>query len=198
MATDQIKIGLTGGIGSGKSTVAKVFQFLGVPVYNSDNEAKKIMTQSPIVKQAICEQFGDQSYLSDGSINRQYLAQIIFNDPSKREKINSIVHPAVKEDFIKWSKQQNSKIVLFESALLFQSITKSVLNYIFAVSANEETRIQRVMHRDQIIENDVRRRIENQLPQKEIDQMADAVIFNNTTDLITPQVIELLKTYRNG
>jgi len=194
----MIKIGLTGGIGSGKSTVAHVFEYMGVPVYYSDAEAKKLMQHSPSVRTAIMQTFGTNSYLSNGSIDKQYLAKVIFHNSQKRKQINSIVHPAVTEDFLSWSSAQKSKIVLFESALLFQTATKSVLDYIFAVSAKESSRIMRVIKRDGLDEKEVAQRIDSQMPQKKMDALADHVIFNEDDDLIVPQVAELIKKYKNG
>ncbi|HLP55651.1 MAG TPA: dephospho-CoA kinase [Fluviicola sp.] len=188
-----LKVGITGGIGSGKSTVCAVLTEMGYPVYNSDERAKTIMETSPEVREQLIAAFGEETF-HNNRLNRAYLAQLIFNDPVKREQINAIVHPAVRADFQQWAKKQKSAIVFQESALLIETGGYRLLDYTVLVTAPEELRIKRVLKRDVIVnEEDVRSRIQSQLSDEDKRKMADFVIENDEHELLVPQVNELLR-----
>lgn len=188
-----LKVGITGGIGSGKSMVCAVLKEMGYPVYNSDEHAKTIMETSPEVRRQLIEVFGESAF-ANNQLNRSYLAQAIFNDPTKREQINAIVHPAVRADFQQWASEQTSSIVFQESALLIETGGYRLLDFTVLVTAPEELRVQRVMKRDAAAnENDVRSRINSQLSDDEKRKSAGFVIVNDERSMLVPQINELLK-----
>jgi dephospho-CoA kinase len=188
----KMLIGITGGIGSGKSTVAKIFNILGIPIYSADDRAKWLMANDADLKEQIISNFGKESYFEDGSLNRSYLAAQVFNDEEKVSMINSLVHPAVKKDFEKWVLKQNSPYVLKEAALLFESGSYQDLDKIINVSAPLKIRINRVMLRDpQRSENQINDIINKQLPDEEKNLKADFVIKNSDNRLLIPQVMQI-------
>lgn len=186
------RIGITGGIGSGKSTVCQIFKILGVPVYSADDQAKWLMANNPSLKSQISETFGKDSYLPDGSLNRAYLAEMVFSDPEKVKKINALVHPAVGTDFESWAKNQTAPYVLKEAALLFESGSAKDLDKIINVSSPLKIRLARVLmrdpHRDEAQVNKI---IDQQLPDEKKNEMADFVIKNTDTKLLIPQVLQI-------
>jgi len=189
---NNLKIGLTGGIGSGKTRCAELFQQLGIPVYFSDARAKAIMNTDEQLRAQIKEVFGEESYLSDGSLNRGHLSRLIFQDNANISKINAIVHPAVRNDFIHWCEEnKQSPYVLQESALLFETGSYKSFDKIILVDAPEDLRIDRVMARDGITENQVRERISKQLPSAEKRQLAHFIIENESNSGLLKQVIEI-------
>jgi dephospho-CoA kinase len=192
----MIIIGLTGGIGSGKTTVAKLFLERGVPVYFADDEAKKLMQSSEALKSKIRATFGDKSYLNN-TLNRSYLAALVFTDKRNLERLNKLVHPAVKEHFSKWRAQQNSEYVIYENAILFESNSDKECDYIITVIADYETRIKRVMKRDNISRQDVINRIDNQLKTAEKVALSDAVIQNDDLQNLKPQINKILVALKN-
>ena len=194
----MLKIGLTGGIGSGKSIVAKAFEMLGVPVYVSDIEAKRLMNSNEGVRNKLIVRFGDDVYDADGDLNRKRLADIIFNDPDALKDINAIVHPAVREDFKLWCKKYSHlAYVIQESAILFDTGLYRNFDKIITVSAEEEIRIQRVLKRDSSARELVQKRIANQLPDVDRIQKSDFVIYNNN-ELVLPQIVLIDQTIRNS
>lgn len=174
-------VGLTGGIGSGKSTVAKMFQALGVPVYVADTEAKKLMNSSTELKSGIIELFGDQAYI-DGELNRGYIASIVFSNKTKLDHLNQLVHPAVHVHFSEWIKQQQSPYIIQENALIFEKNAQGEFDKVITVSADKKNRIQRVMARDGITEMQVLERMNNQLDEEVKISGADYVILNNSLE----------------
>jgi len=182
-------IGLTGGIGSGKSTVARIFNMLNVPVYNSDEAGRKITNEDPLVKRSIKNQFGDELFDHNDNLNREKLSAIVFNDSAALAKLNAIIHPAVAQDFNSWCANQSSPYVIKESAILFEHGLDKLLDGVIVVEAPEDLRIKRVMHRNGITEEAVRHRIQQQLPQEELVYRADWVIHNNEEQLLIPQVL---------
>lgn len=187
-----LKVGITGGIGSGKSTVCAVLVEMGYPVYNSDERAKAIMETSPEVREQLIAAFGQQTF-HNNQLNRTYLAQVIFNDPTKREQINAIVHPAVRTDFQQWASAQTSSIVFQESALLIETGGYRLLDFTVLVTAPEDLRVQRVLKRDVVVtETDVRARIKSQLSDEEKSKTAGFVIVNDERSLLVPQINALL------
>lgn len=187
----MLKIGLTGGIGSGKTMIAKVFEALRVPVYYADREARRLMESNHELKKTIIRYFGVQSYQGE-ELNRSYLASLVFNNPDHLESLNLLIHPVVKEDFSQWvAQQKGSPYVLEEAAILFESGHFREFDYIVVVSAEEILRVRRVMDRDNVTEDEVYRRISRQMPQKFKMILGDYFITNNEDDLILPQVLEI-------
>jgi dephospho-CoA kinase len=191
----MLKIGLTGGIGTGKSIVAKVFQLLGIPVYVSDYEAKRLMNANEEIRQQLISRFGADIYQNDG-LNKAKLASIIFKENEALKDVNAIVHPVVRKDFERWAREQiQAPYVIQESAILFDTGLYKNFDKIITVTANDETRIQRVIKRDHTKREMVEERMKNQLPEKEKVEKSDFVIYNNG-ELILPQIIEIDKKLR--
>ena len=187
----SIKVGITGGIGTGKSFVSKVFKTLGVPFYDADLEAKLIMSKDDDVRQTLIRVFGRETYLEDGQVNREYLSAVVFNDPEKLTLLNSIVHPAVIQASVDWSNKQTAPYILKEAALLYESGSYKNLDYTILVTAPEELRIQRVMQRDGVEREDVLRRMTRQMPEEEKLQYADFLIHNDEVLPLLPQVLAI-------
>lgn len=187
-----LQIGITGGIGSGKSLVCRIFSLLNVPVYDADSRAKAIMTTDGILVSQITKEFGVLSYRADGALNREYLAQHVFNDPEKLKTLNALVHPRVAVDYEHWMSQQHAPYVLKEAALLFEAKSNTTLDKVIVVSAPEELRIARVLMRDKHrTGQQVKDIIRNQLSEEEKLKRADYIIMNNESQLLIPQVLEL-------
>ncbi|HYX09560.1 MAG TPA: dephospho-CoA kinase [Bacteroidales bacterium] len=187
----MLKIGLTGGIGSGKSLVAKIFLDLEVPVYPADERAKSIYNTNDSVKREIINLLG-QSVYQDNKINRKKLAALIFRNKNLLEKVNQIVHPAVRGDFEDWCRQYtDKKYVLQEAAILFESGSNKHMDYIISVDAPVEVRIKRVMDRDGMPREQVLERINHQMEDKERNELSDFIIYNDGTRLLLPQVLEI-------
>lgn len=185
-------VGITGGIGSGKSTVAKIFMILGIPIYSADDRAKWLMGNNEDLKNRIKEIFGSSSYLLDGSVNRTFLAETIFPNPDKIKQINSLVHPAVAQDFEKWALEQKSEYVLKEAALIFESGGNKNLDKVINVSAPLKTRVARILMRDpQRSEEQINHIIDQQLPDEQKNGLADFVIKNTENKLLIPQVLKI-------
>ncbi|MCH2045598.1 MAG: dephospho-CoA kinase [Saprospiraceae bacterium] len=177
----MLKVGITGGIGSGKTTVCRIFEQLGIPVYYADNRAKWLMSHDESLVAAIKAEFGEQAYPKPGVLDRAYLASIIFQDKSKLERMNQIVHPAVFKDSAQWQTDQaktNTSYSLKEAALLFESGSYAFLDKIIVVTAPDDLRIQRVMQRDKVNEAAVKARMAKQMPQADKIAKADFVIEN--------------------
>lgn len=183
----MIKVGITGGIGSGKSIVCAIFAGIGIPVYDSDSRAKQLMNKNETIKQSLIGYFGDEIY-AKGMLNRPLLAQRIFNNKPALEFVNSIVHPAVRNDFLQWASCQNAPYVIEEAALLFESEAYQLLDKIITVSCPEELRIQRVIERDKTTRENVLQRIKNQLPESEKVNRSDFVIINDDQHSLIEQV----------
>ena len=191
----MLRIGLTGGIGSGKTTVAKIFETLGIPVYYADDAAKELMNTDPALKKEIIEHFGEESYTADG-LNRKYLASIVFNNKEKLELLNAITHPATIKNAEEWISQQDAPYIVKEAALLFESGAAEKLNYIVGVYAPQHTRVKSVMERDGLSAEEIMERISRQIDEEMKMKLCDFVITNNDTTLVFPQVLELDKKFR--
>ena len=192
----MIKIGITGGIGSGKSTACRIFSVLGIPVFEADIEAKRLMNSNPELSIQLIRLFGEAVYLPDQTIDRKYLAGIVFKDRSLLAQLNGIVHPAVRRYFFEWCDNQDSPYVLHEAAILFESGFNKIMDKTIAVVADEDQRISRVLKRDNISPELIRDRIKNQWTDDQRIKLADYVISNNDDELITPQIIEIDKKIR--
>lgn len=191
-------VGLTGGIGTGKSTVGKLFQVLGVPVYNSDDRAKE-MYFLPEVKEKVIALLGNEAYHADDSLNRAYISQKIFSDSSLLSKINSIIHPAVEKDFTSFKEEYKShKYIIKETALLFETGLYKKVDKIILVMAPLEERLKRVMQRDKSSREDVLKRISHQMPDEEKQPISDFVIDNNETEGLIPQVLAIHQKLQNA
>jgi len=183
-------VGLTGGIGSGKSTIAKEFATLGIAVFNSDEQAKALIANNAQVKERIITAFGEEAY-QNGEYNRAYIAQIVFNNPEKLAILNGIVHPALAKYFKQWTKKQTSPYVLKEAAILFESGSYKDCNYIITVTAPEQLRIARVMARDHCTEAQVRARIAQQWSDAQRIALSNAVIENIDLEVAKKEVRKL-------
>jgi dephospho-CoA kinase len=186
----MLKIGLTGGIGCGKTTVAHIFEVLAVPVYYADDAAKRLMNENEILKQQIVEAFGEESYI-DGKINRTYLAAQVFSDLEKTKKMNSIVHPVTIADAELWMLQQTTAYAIKEAALIFEAKAEKNLDLIIGVQSPLPLRIQRVMQRDNITEEAVLARMQKQMDEDKKISRCDFVIVNDEKELLIPQVTAL-------
>ena len=192
----MLRIGLTGGIGSGKSVVAQIFATLGVPVFDADSVAKNIMNEDAALKQKIIATFGEAAY-EKNILNRKYIAGIVFNDAFKLEQLNALVHPATISAAEKWFNQQNAPYVIKEAALLFEAGTSLHLDYIIGVHAPPNLRIFRVMKRDGVTRQDVLARMSRQIDETIKMRLCDFVIVNDEQQLLTTQVLELDKKLRS-
>ncbi len=185
-----LRIGLTGGIGSGKSTVARIFELLGVPVYDADDAAKRLMHRDEELKKAIKENFGEEIY-KEGKLDRKLLASIVFNDPRKLELLNSLVHPATIRDAENWVEKQSAPYIIKEAAIMFESGVNKMMDYVAGVSAPEELRIERVMKRDGVSREEVLRRMQRQMDEDKKMNLCDFILVNDEKQLLIPQVLEL-------
>ncbi|MBC8266099.1 MAG: dephospho-CoA kinase [Flavobacteriales bacterium] len=186
------KIGLTGGIGVGKTFVSNVFSKLGIPVFLADIQAKKCMSESDDLKKAIAINFGNNIY-KEGILQKDILANIVFNDAEKLTQLNKLVHPIVQNKFEIWQKEQTAPFVLKEAAILFESNAHIGLDGVICVTAPLETRIKRVIQRDNCTKESVLKRIENQMPQFEKEQLSDFVIVNDEDKKLLPQILAICK-----
>src|SRR5690606_22490587 len=185
-----IKVGVTGGIGSGKSVVCRVFHTLGIPVFDADREAKRLMATDRGLIDAIRSEFGDAAYLDDGTINRSYLAGQVFGDPQRLDVLNGLVHPVAIRAGEEWARNQDGPYSIKEAALLFESGSFKWNDYTILVTAPEAVRIARVVQRDGVTPEQVRARMQRQWPDAEKARLADRTILNDGSHAIIPQVLE--------
>ncbi|MDR3712561.1 MAG: dephospho-CoA kinase [Puia sp.] len=186
----MLKVGLTGGIGSGKSTAARIFEVLGIPVYYADQAARLIMNEDPGLKEQIIHHFGPGSY-TDGKLNRSYLAQKVFSDKAKLDLLNSLVHPATIRMAEQWMKAQTTPYAIKEAALIFESGTQEYLDYVIGVYAPEPLRILRTMKRDSVGREEVLKRMSNQIEEDIKMRLCDFVLRNDEQQSLLQQVVEL-------
>jgi dephospho-CoA kinase len=189
-----ITVGVTGGIGSGKSTVCKIFEMLGTPVFEADLVAKELYNTNQKLKEEMIRLFGASIYTAEGKIDRKKLASVIFSDDFHLNLVNALVHPAVRDEFNHWlKKHESSPYIIHESALLFESGFYKMMDYNLVVSAPEEQRIDRVKKRDGITEQMVRKRMEKQWPEEEKEKRADRVLRNDNKNMMIPEIIRIDK-----
>ena len=186
----MLRIGLTGGIGSGKSTIASIFEVLGIPVYYADEAAKRLMNSDGEVKATIINTFGKESYNQNG-LNREYLSSVVFNNPERLAQLNAIVHPATLKDALNWMNSQDATYVVKEAALIFESGADKDLNFVIGVQAPEELRIKRTIERENIKEEDVMARMKNQMEESKKMGLCDFIVVNDEVEMIIPQLLEL-------
>jgi len=194
-----LQIGITGGIGTGKSLICKVFAQLGVPVYDADSRAKWLMSQSPALKEAIRTQFGQEAYSDSGQLNRAYLASIVFNDEAQIRRLNALVHPAVAEDYAQWLSVQRSPYLLKEAALMIESGSYRGLDQLIVVSAPLPLRIARIRRRDpQRSEEEIRGIIGKQMPEDEKLAYAQVVLPNDEQQALLPLILRCHEHWQAG
>lgn len=194
----MIKVGITGGIGSGKTTVCKVFQILGVPIYFADIRAKVILDTNEEVKLKIINCFGNELLSDSGFVDRIKLAAFVFNSKEKLEKLNAILHPLVQIDFDNWLKQHATyNYILKEAAILFESGSFKNLDSIITVIAPLDLRISRVMFRDDISKSQIESRIDKQISDEEKIKRSQFVIYNNEEEFLIPQILKIHKQLLN-
>lgn len=189
----MLKVGLTGGIGSGKTLISGIFTRLGVPVFNADEQSKQLVNKDTEIKRKLIALYGEEIYVQSG-INRKLLAEIIFNNQEELNKVNSIIHPRVRKAFLFWAgKYKKAPYVIEEAAILFESKAFLEMDYTINVYADELLRIKRVTGRDNIDAELVKSRISNQLSDEERERLADFTIYNDGKEMIIPQVLEIHK-----
>lgn len=187
----MIKIGITGGIGSGKSVVASLFQLLGVPVYIADEESKRLTNQSMTIRRQLIAHYGEAIYTAEG-LNKPLLAAKIFQDPAQRRIVNGIIHPEVKHHFEAWAAQQETPLCAIESAILFESGFDQVVDTHLMVYAPKALRIERATTRDAASREAIQQRIESQMADEEKRELADHLIYNDNQQPLIPQVTALI------
>lgn len=189
----MLRVGITGGIGSGKSTVCQIISAMGYPIYNADVEARELTNSHPIIIKRLTSLFGSDIYVK-GELNRKRVGQLVFSDKALLQQLNSVIHPVVAEHFEEWvASNQYHKLVFKEAAILFESGAYKQVDKTVVVFAPDELRIKRVCLRDGISEAEVQNRMDNQMPQEELMSKADYVIRNTEEELLFPQIIRLIE-----
>jgi dephospho-CoA kinase len=191
----MLSVGLTGGIGSGKSTVCEVLRVLGIPIFDADAAGKRLLAEDPALRQAVIERFGPNVY-PDGRLDRKALAAIVFNDPNALADLNALVHPLVRKAFQVWMAAQQAPYVVMESALLADTGGHAHFDQVIVVTAPEALRIARVMQRDGVGEEAVKARMRNQVSEEERLRIADHVVVNDGARLVVPQVLRIDRALR--
>ena len=187
----MIKVGVTGGIGSGKSTVCKFFENIGIAVYYSDSSARWLMQNDNSLIEALVDSFGKDCYTESGELNKVFLSEKVFSNFEMLKKLNSIVHPAVLRDFNLWSESQTSRYVIIESAILLDIGWQIHLDKVVSVVCDIDIRINRVVNRDKVARDEVERRISSQIPDELRAELSDFLIVCNDIELVIPQVLEI-------
>ena len=185
------KVGLTGGMGSGKSVVSRILEIMGFPVYDSDWHAKKLMQSDQSLRERLVVEFGSSIYIND-SLNRQYLSSLVFDKPDRLNTLNNLVHPAVKTDFLVWADKQQSHLVFLESAILFESAFSLLMDKVLVVTAPLELRINRIIQRNGVTKEDVLERLKNQWSDEIKVSMADYLVINDNNHSIIEQVVKIV------
>jgi len=189
----MLRIGLTGGIGSGKSTVAHIFNVLGIPVYDADSAAKRVMVEDEMLKKRILNVFGENAY-TDGKLNRKFLSDVVFKDERKITLLNSLVHPATIEDANEWMKKQTAPYLIKEAALIFESGSDKFLDLVIGVRSPLSLRIERTMKRNHITAEEVKARMKFQMDEDKKMALCDFIIENDEKEMLIPQVLLLHET----
>lgn len=185
-----LRVGLTGGIGSGKSTVAQIFEVLGIPVYYADTAAKRLMNEDPELKLAITNTFGKQAY-ANNMLDRKFISSIVFSDPSKLDLLNAIVHPATIKDGEAWMQGQTTPYAIHEAALIFEAKVSERLDKVIGVSSPLELRIRRATQRDKVERDEILRRMSQQMDEDLKMSKCDFILINDEQQLLLPQVLDL-------
>ena len=192
----MLRVGITGGIGSGKTTVCSIFEKLGVPVYYADSRAKDLVNTNSELQNKISDAFGQNSFI-EGAYNRAFIASIVFSDKQKLELLNSIIHPFVLNDWEAFCQKHNeSPYLIKEAAIMLETESKNSVDHIVLVHAPIETRIHRIQERDKVTENEIKARIESQMPEDEKMKMADSIIYNDQEHSLIEQVLNLHQKFK--
>ena len=192
-----VKLAITGGIGSGKSVVSRMMNVLGVPVYDCDSSAKRLMVSDEFIVSELKRMFGEDCYEDDGTLNRQYIASCIFTDKQNIKRVNSLVHPAVKRDFERWAEQQGTDIVAVETAILYESGIVESVDKVLVVWAEKETAIRRTIERSGMNRSQVVSRMENQMSVDDLLLLSDYSLYNDGEEPLLPQVMDLITQLKN-
>ncbi len=187
----MLKVGITGGIGSGKTTVCRIFEMLNIPVYYADDRAKWLMQHDPVLKENIITLLGPTAYLPEGGLNRAHIGKQVFSDKKLLDKLNKLVHPAVFLDGQNWFAEQSSSYALKEAALFYETGSYQQMDKMIVVTADREERIRRVMLRDGLERAAVEARMDKQLPEEEKVEKADYVIYNDGREMLIPKILEI-------
>lgn len=191
----MIKIGITGGIGSGKSTVSNIFRICGIPIYIADEQSKKLTDSSPIIRNKLTQAFGQELYEGE-ELNKKLFASIIFNDKEKLALANSIIHPEIYKDFGNWAKKhQEYPFVILEAAILFESGMDKYIDKSIMIYTPLEIRIERVMNRDKLSKESVLSRIHSQMPDEKKAELSDHIIYNDETKSLIAQALNIIRLY---
>ncbi|MEZ5103926.1 MAG: dephospho-CoA kinase [Draconibacterium sp.] len=193
-----VTVGITGGIGSGKSTVCQVFRLLGVPVFEADIVAKTLLNTNDKIKSSLIRLYGKEIYTPESGIDRKKLAEIIFNDDIQLTKVNELIHPEVRNEYRNWLEKQVSAYVIHEAAILFESGFYKMMDFTILVTAPENIRIERVVKRDKTDSEKVKERIQKQWSDSEKRKLASLEIINDNHQLIVPQIVKIDKTLREN
>jgi dephospho-CoA kinase len=193
-----VTVGITGGIGSGKSTVCQVFRLLGVPVFEADIVAKTLLNTNDKIKNSLIRLYGKEIYTPESGIDRKKLAEIIFNDDIQLTKVNELIHPEVRNEYRNWLEKQVSAYVIHEAAILFESGFYKMMDFTILVTAPENIRIERVVKRDKTDSEKVKERIQKQWSDSEKRKLASLEIINDNHQLIVPQIVKIDKTLREN
>ncbi|MCX6166903.1 MAG: dephospho-CoA kinase [Sphingobacteriales bacterium] len=194
----MLKIGLTGGIGTGKSTIGEIFALLGIPVYYADQAAKKLMATNADLKEHLITTFGTATFTKKGELDTKYIANKVFNDEKALKQLNKLVHPAVLADFDNWCSQQHTPYILKEAALLIESGSYKQCDYTILVESPMALRIKRLLKRDKSNLQQIKARIASQLPDEEKAKLANFLILNDEEHLLIPQIIALHTQFLKG
>lgn len=192
----MLRIGLTGNIGSGKSTVARIFQSLGIPVYNADTEAKRLMLEDEELQKSITKVFGEMAFQGN-ALNRSFLASQVFNDTEKLALLNSLVHPVTLRDAERWMHEQKNHYIIKEAALIFESGSEKNLDFVIGVQSPEALRIERAAKRDGVSHEMIKARMDRQMEEAEKMRLCKYVVINDENHLLIPQVLQLHETFLN-
>jgi dephospho-CoA kinase len=188
----MLNIGITGGIGSGKTTICRIFEAIGIPIYYADDRAKKLMVEDELLVTGIQQVFGEAAYLENGDLNKRHIANIAFSDKEKLAKLNALVHPAVRLDGEKWFNNQVEKpYALKEAALHFESGGYQLMDKMITVYAPKSVRIERVMQRDKVTKAEVEARIDKQMSDKKKMELSDFIIYNDNSQRLIQQVLKI-------
>ena len=197
MKKETVKLAITGSIGSGKSVVSRMMNVLGVPVYDCDVNAKRLMTDDEFIVSELKRMFGDECYEDDGTLNRQYIASRIFTDKENIKRVNSLVHPVVKRDFEEWAARQESSVVAVETAILYESGMIEAVDKVLVVWADRETAISRTMQRSGMNRIQVENRMNNQMSVDDLLLMSDYSLYNDGDEPLMPRVMSVVEELKN-
>jgi dephospho-CoA kinase len=197
MKEETVKLAITGSIGSGKSVVSRMMNVLGVPVYDCDINAKRLMTDDEFIVSELKRMFGDECYEDDGTLNRQYIASRIFTDKENIKRVNSLVHPVVKRDFEEWAARQESSVVAVETAILYESGMIEAVDKVLVVWADRETAISRTIQRSGMNRIQVENRMNNQMSVDDLLLMSDYSLYNDGDEPLLPRVMSVVEELKN-